>query len=738
MDNQYLDVFIDEAREHLQTMNQNLIELEQNPEDRSILDALFRVAHTIKGMAATMGYQGVANYTHKLENILDSFRQGEKKITPVIIDLLLEGADALEEFVDKLAEGDQIDLDFDSMQAKLEEAFKQADGSDVKQGEGNGSKDIVQEQKPTQNEEQDKNSQNKQFNETTSSKSQQKVNEGESEASLPEREILDLNEYEQNLLGQAISDNYSAYYLKVSFDENVLLKGARAFMVFQKVEGQGEIVKSNPEVEEIEDENFEEHIELIVVSQSGADDLKQEVESVSEISQVEITSLDKDSIVDQLSKEAAAIEVETEIEDRNQAEESDQASTKQKNQQKDDDQNQQKMKTGKTVRVDIERLDNLMNMVSELVINKTRLEQVANSDNKDTSDLVKTSEQFSRITSEIQNVVMKVRMVPLDQVFNRFPRMVRDLSRSLGKEVNLIIEGRETELDRSLIDEIGDLLMHLIRNAIDHGLEDAETREKMGKPAKGTVQIRAYHNENNVVIEVSDDGGGVDPNKVRNKAISRGLLDTQQSEQIPDSDVINFLFTPGFSTSDEVSEVSGRGVGLDVVKSKLENLGGRVDLDSEIYQGSKFTMYLPLTLAIIQALMVNVGHEQYALPLASIEETTILADGDTQKVQDQEVIKLRDQLVPLIDLHQVLNVDISQNNELKGGNGDLEENERFAIIVKKGDKKAGLIVDELLGQQEVVIKSLGSFLADVKGFTGATILGDGRVALILDVNSLFF
>ncbi|ACB85001.1 chemotaxis protein CheA [Natranaerobius thermophilus] len=713
MDNQYLDVFIDEAREHLQTMNQNLIDLEQSPEDRSILDSLFRVAHTLKGMAATMGYQGVANYTHKLENILDSFRQGEKKITSNIIDLLLEGADALEEFVNKLSEGEQVDLDFSSMQSRLEQAFAKAD------------RDSFETPSQAQDTSSTNNEQSKGEAEMAATSEVQTDSSGEKAGS--ESDILDLNEYEGNLLKSALNDDYSAYHIRVVFDENVLLKGARAFMVFQKVEARGEIIKSDPEVEEIEDENFDQEIELIVVTKVDQQEIKSDIEQVSEINEVYLKVLQEDQLTDKTDEGADEDDdekVQTEEQKVQQKDKQDEA--------KDSDgQSQQKIKTGKTVRVDIERLDKLMNLVSELVINKTRLEQVAN--NKESSELGKTSEQFSRITSEIQNVVMKVRMVPLDQVFNRFPRMVRDLSRSLNKEVNLVIEGRETELDRSLIDEIGDLLMHLIRNALDHGLEDSETRHKSGKSAKGNIHIKAYHNENNVVIEVSDDGKGIDPEKVRKKAISRGLLDSQQSEQVPDSEVINFLFTPGFSTSDEVSEVSGRGVGLDVVKSKLENLGGRVELDSEINQGTKFTMYLPLTLAIIQALMVNVGNEQYALPLSSIEETTILTDQDIQKVQEQEVIRLRDQLVPLIDLHDILDVERTENGEQEHA-----EQERFAIIVRKGDKKAGLIVDELLGQQEVVIKSLGGFLADIKGFTGATILGDGKVALILDVNSLLF
>ncbi|UMZ73384.1 chemotaxis protein CheA [Natranaerofaba carboxydovora] len=734
---QYMEVFVDEGREHLQTMNQKLIELEKDPENRSILDSLFRVAHTLKGMSATMGYQGVSEYTHKMENVLDVLRQGKAKATAEIIDLLLEGADALEEFIESVAEGEEVDLDFASLQKKLESTAKGIiDKADEKESETGDVSDKQQSKEETAAAEAEAEAETE--TETVENGSESSgsgiIDEGQEEV---DSSILQLNEYEKNIIADAKEKDFGTYYIEVTLDSETLLKGARAFMVFQKLEEIGEIIKSDPDVEAIEDEDFEDKFNVIIVTKSDADVVKEKVELVSEIEKVIIASVNisgKSETPETNEKEPAGVSQETAL-DKSSKESSSQAITekgepgKDQSDEKEKDSGQ-KIKTGKTVRVDIERLDKLMNLVSELVINKTRLEQIAVTE--EVQGLLKTSEQFSRITSEIQNVVMQVRMVPLEQVFSRFPRMVRDLSRSLDKEVEFTIEGEETELDRSLIDEIGDPLMHLIRNSIDHGIEDSETRKKNSKPAKGKAHLKAYHNENNVVIEVEDDGKGMDAKIVRQKALEKGVIDTNQSEKLSDSEVLDLLFEPGFSTSDKVSDVSGRGVGLDVVKSKIEGLGGRVEIDSVVNQGSKFTMYLPLTLAIIQALMVKIEDEQYAVPLAAIEETTLLTSSDIDQVSGQDVLRLRDRIVPIVNMKDVLKFENDQSLE-----EDLNE-EKFAIIVSKGDKKAGLIVDELIGQQEVVIKSLGTYLGDIKGFTGATILGDGRVALILDVNSLIF
>jgi two-component system chemotaxis sensor kinase CheA len=366
-----------------------------------------------------------------------------------------------------------------------------------------------------------------------------------------------------------------------------------------------------------------------------------------------------------------------------------------------------------------------MNLVSELIIIKTRLDDI--DDSKDYQAKQREAiEYLERITSNLHDAVMKARMVPIENVFNRFPRVIHDLSRELSKKIDLLIEGAETELDRTIIDEIGDPLIHLIRNAADHGIESPQDRIDKGKPEHGTIKLKAYHDGNNVVIEVSDDGKGIDSSSVLKKAIEKGLVDKEQSKNLKEYEITSFLFEPGFSTTSEVTDVSGRGVGLDVVRTKIESLGGSIDINNKMDMGTTFQIRLPLTLAIIQALMVMVGEEKYAIPLSSIKETVIISREEIKKVQKNEVIVLRGNVIPIIRLNRALNIE-NQNESLEY---------LTLVIVKKGDKDVGLAVDDLIGQQEIVIKTLGSFLKDIKFIAGATILGNGEVALILDINKL--
>jgi len=381
-------------------------------------------------------------------------------------------------------------------------------------------------------------------------------------------------------------------------------------------------------------------------------------------------------------------------------------------------------KVKQTVRVDIERLDNLMNLVGELVMHKGCLEQIGFS--YKIGELNETIEQIDRISTDLQSVVMKVRMVPIEQVFNRFPRMVRDLARDLNKEVDFLIEGKETELDRTVIDEIGDPLVHLLRNAIDHGLESSQERLKKGKVSKGTVLLRARHEGNNVYIEVEDDGGGIDTNRVIAKAVEKGILTSRDAEQLSREEAIELLFNSGFSTAQNITDISGRGVGLDVVKNKIESLSGEIFVDSKPGQGTRFRIKLPLTLAIIQALMVSVQDEIYAIPLSSVDETTMITTTDIKMVQNQEVIMLRGSVLPLYRLSDLLSVP-----------GLSEADDMYVVVVRKAERQIGLVVDGLIGQQEIVIKSLGRLLSGIPGLAGAIVAGDGHVRLILDIVTLF-
>lgn len=477
-------------------------------------------------------------------------------------------------------------------------------------------------------------------------------------------------------------------------------------MVFNSLEKLGEVVKSVPPVQDIEDEKFEKDFIVVLITDKTQNEIAKVLNQISEVEVKEIGSLGLiNGSTPQETNSVQEISFLSKTEDTKKGINN---------------------KISQTVRVDISKLDKLMNLVGELVINKTRLEQIFRTN--DLSALNETAEQIDRISADLQTVVMDVRMVPIEQVFNRFPRMVRDLAKELGKEINLIMEGKETELDRTVIDEIADPLVHLIRNSIDHGIESLEERRKKGKPAQGTLRLSAKQEGNSIIILVEDDGQGINLEKVKSKALEKGIITTNQLEQMDENSIVDLIFSPGFSTASQITDISGRGVGLDVVRSKIQSLKGNVAVESKEGQGSKFTIKLPLTLAIIQALMVKVGPEIYAIPLANINETTSINLNDIKKVQDQEVMVLRNHVLPLVRLAKVLEVPNMDN---------YESEELFVVVVRKNNKFIGLIVNELIGQQEIVISSLGKFLNGVPGIAGAAILGDGTVSLILDIGTLF-
>ncbi|MCG0274566.1 MAG: chemotaxis protein CheA [Thermosediminibacteraceae bacterium] len=653
MDSRYLNVFLEEATEHIENLNNNLLALEKNP-SQEIIEEIFRSAHTLKGMAGTMGFNKISELTHEMENLLHAIRSGDFQVTEALIDVLFECVDLLQEMIKKISsEGSEGETDINLIVDKLHKILS---------GESS-------------------------CNETY-------------KVTYTEKEEI-FNEFEQRIIEEAAKKNLKIWQVRVELQDNCLLKSARAFLVFKNLENFGEIVKTIPHVQDIEDEKFEKEFYVYIITSKSEKELLNAVYSVSEIKSVNV-------------KEVKVNKVEKAIEE------------KEKTFVKQTQNDKNKVKTpAKTLRVDIERLDNLMNLVSELIIIKTRLEE----QDKLTEHAQKRRESLeylARITSSLHDAVMKVRMVPIENVFNRFPRVVRDLSRELKKEVNLIIEGAETELDRTIIDEIGDPLIHLVRNALDHGIETPEERVKKGKSKEGTLKLKAFHDGNNVVIEVSDDGRGVDLEKVLEKAQRMNLVDTSAGKKLKENEILNFLFESGFSTRDKVTDISGRGVGLDVVKTKIESLGGSVEIRTKKDEGTTFLIRLPLTLAIIQALMVELGREKYAIPLSSIKEIVIIQTSELKKVQNNEVILLRGNVVPILRLHEILDIP----------NESPKDETLTVVIVKKGDKEVGLIVDTLLGEQEIVIKSLGNFLKNIKFIAGATILGDGQVALILDINTL--
>ena len=676
--NQYMEMFLDESREHLDSLDDGLMTLEKDPSELSILNDIFRNAHTLKGMSATMGYTKIAELTHDMENILDALRKEQMEVTEDIVDTLLKCGDSLRQMVESIGEGGSEDVvDISEVAAKLSALLK---------GESTSAAPAA----------------------------------APSPAKAAPAELDNSMEYsdtDREVIKKAKDSGLQAFHVKVTLVENCILKSARSYMVMNTLDQMGDVIKSVPPAEDLEQEKFEHSFDVAVVTDAEAKAIEEALMSISEIEKVEVTDAAKEmeaAAAPSPAPAAGALPVPAASKAAVPADKKTKALAPEK-----------KLRSGQSVRVDIEKLDTLLNLVGELVINKVRLGQIGTTHRL--TELTETLEQMDRVTTDLQTVVMKVRMVPVGQVFNRFPRMVRDLAKELDKDINLTIEGEETELDRTVIDEIGDPLMHLLRNSLDHGIEHPDDREAKGKPRTGEVGLIARHEGNNVVIMVTDDGSGIDAEVIRRKAVEKGMISQDEADNLSDADAVRLIFLPGFSTAEKITDVSGRGVGMDVVRSKIESLGGHVDVETKIDEGSVFKIKLPLTLAIIQALLVRVEQEMYAIPLGSIDRTINITQEDIKTVQNKEVIVLRGQIIPIIRLGDVLNVPREEGEE---------HDDIFVVVVHIGERKAGIVVDTLIGQQEIVIKTLGKLLAGLKVISGATVLGDGRVALILDVSAL--
>lgn len=683
---QYLEIFVEETREHLQTLNENLLVLEKEPENKDTINEIFRAAHSLKGMAGTMGYKRMQNLTHNMENVFSEIRNDKMKVTSDLVDTLFQCLDALEAYLDNIVNAQDEGTDDNEPIVKLLNDFLNGQG-----GAGAQPQEAEKEQPQAQ----------------------------QAPAAEDGFKNIEFSEFERHAILEAYKKDMQAYGIDVHIDPSCILKAARAFLVFKAIEAQGEIIKSVPSTQDIEDEKFDLEFKMFVVSKEPLEKVVDAVKNVFEIKEATGT------VITVSEEEPKEEEKQTEVHEENTEKPAAESAPAAKPAAKG--KSSGKPVVNRSVRVDIEKLDVLMNLVSELIIAKNGL--VASN----TAEQVQHSQSFNeqieyleRVTTNLHESVMNVRMVPIETVVSRFPRMIRDLSKKLDKKMELYMTGEDTELDRTVIDEIGDPLMHLLRNSADHGLESAKVRKEKGKPEVGSIFLDAYQDGNNVVIEVRDDGAGIDVNKIRSKAIDKGTITIEQADSMTDKEIIELLFKPSFSTAEKITDVSGRGVGLDVVKSKIEALGGDVECRSVIGEGSTFTIRLPLTLAIIQALMVRLGSEQYAISLGSIQTVEDIPVEDVKFVQGKEVITLRGTVIPLIRLGQLLEVT----------DMDEEQESLTVVIIKKGDKQAGVVVDSLIGQMEIVIKSLGKYININKMISGATILGDGDIALIIDANAI--
>jgi two-component system chemotaxis sensor kinase CheA len=670
-------MFLEESKDNLQTLNEALLQLEQEPDNVDKLNEIFRVAHTIKGMAATMGYNTMAALTHKMEDVLSEFRDGQLKVTKQVVTVLFKCLDTLEQMVDNIENGEEQEVPVDDIITKLES---------ISQKGAAGSTEKVSESK-------NDDSKDKEISANPSK--------------------ITLNEYDANVIRQAIEKGYNAFSIDINLSKSTLLKSARAFLIFKNLEEWGEITKSIPGTEDLEAENFEFEINLVYLTHKNENEIREILQEISEVDSIDIKSLTLDDVKASYADEKPKEEVKKKEPEKK-------AEVKKKNEKaKNKAAEAPHKKMHQSVRVDLERLDKFLNMVSELVINRTRLEQI--SQNYKLTELNETLEQVARTTNDLQDLVMKIRMLPLDTVFNRFPRLVRDLSVELNKEMELVIEGQDTELDRTVIDEIGEPLIHLIRNSADHGIEDSkEDRISRGKDPVGKIKLIAYQEGTKAVIKVQDDGNGIDVEKVREKAEERGI----STENMSENEIVNLIFDQGFSTNDVVTDISGRGVGMDVVKTKISALGGTVDMTTQQGKGTTFTIKLPLTLQIITALLVKVGSENLAISLNAIDSVIDYDESQIKKTNGKEVIVYRGNVIPIIRVNEKLNLPKSDSKKV------------YIVIVKVGEKMAGLLVDSLMGQQDIVIKPLGKTLKMLKEYIGATILGDGLVTLILDVAAL--
>jgi two-component system chemotaxis sensor kinase CheA len=697
---EFIDFYLLDSHEQIDRLGAGLLQLEKEGGNIGLINDLFRSAHSLKGASGTMGFTPIVAMTHAAEDLLDRLRQGKMDVSLEMIDILLAVTDRVKAMLAQVERRQEITIESDDLVTSMRTLLT-------------GKKTLV----------------------SNKSKSNLGTKKEVSGRFAPLN--FTLSEQDSEKVNEAYSMGHGVYQVDIKLEPNTLMKAVRAVMVTQRLEGIGTVVKLHPSIEELETGNVE-GFSFLVLSDEPSEEIRKEVLQISGLADVFIypylvtekfmkePETSSNEIVDVVTEEkpfkpfidqssaAEPKEIETAPAATTIAEiVSGEGNTQ-----------------VHTIRVDTLRMDNLINLVGEMVITRTRLVQIGldlkaqYSMDSMVNNLNEANVYLGRLMNDLQESVMRLRMVAIGTAFNRFPRLVRDLAKKTGKEIELVIKGEDTELDKNVVEVIGDPLMHLIRNSVDHGIESPAERRAAGKTELGTVTLNAYHDGNHIAILISDDGEGLDLDKIKAIAISKGLIG--EREELSESDIANLIFLPGFSTADKVTDISGRGVGMDVVKKALNNLGGMVDITTRKGKGTTFTIRLPLTLAIIQALLVEVRDEIYAVPLSSVLETLMVNRMDIKTVGGLQMVQLRGNTLPLISLQEKFSLSAPE----------IASSEVFIVVVGFGDKALGLIVDELRGQQEVVIKSLGDFLNNLPGIAGATILGDGKVTLILDIGSL--
>jgi len=683
-----LQVFLQDTDEQLQLLDEDIIKLESGINNEEILQEIFRAAHTIKGSSAMLGYHKMAELTHAMENILDKLRKGTLSVNTQIVDALLHSLDVLRVLRGNLTSSGEKDADVVLIIATLEELA----GGQTKPAQA-----------------------------------------GEPDIATIMTGALSLGESERKRLQESLALGHRVYQIRMEINKESQWAAVRCLQVWNDLEGKGVIIASNPSRGEIEAATVGFHMTLIFAGLLGGDEIKKLLGSIPEIENVRLDPYNPGGIattgkkaVKQAEPEASAgAEAIIKADTQTQAKPSDASAKRAPG---------EAVKVAETVRIDVERLDSLMNMIGELIVARTRTNQISRAlelkykDNEDVIALSRTFTHISKVIDQLQLDITVARMLPVGTVFNRLPRLVRDLAQKMGKKIDFIIEGQETGIDRSVIEHIRDPLVHLLRNAVDHGVEFPENRKAAGKRETATVRLSAAHEQNYIVITIEDDGRGIDGAAIREAAVRKGIITAEAAAKMSDIEAIDLIFYSGVSTAAKTTDVSGRGVGMDIVRKNIETFNGVITVDTKTGEGTRFTLRLPLTLATINGLLVFSGGTIYAIPLVAISETLRIRKEDIQTVTQREVIRIRDRVVPLLRLNNVL------GTSKKGKN--CAEGMIHVVVVKAGERMVGLIVDSLLEPQEVVVKSMGSFVGDIQGIAGASILGSGEVALIMDVPSL--